>query len=340
MVRFVRKWLDLPISATLSGISLPRNQFGLNLLLPSVKFLQCQTVLRTALKSSSNDAIKSLWRSTGFGMNIQYDTYRNTRQVLKAVRQSHTDKLGSHLTSQGFLITFLLNHSLRTANSLWSSAQSKLPKNIFNFTVRYLNNTLATRKNLKLWNLSQTSDCSFCFQPASLLHVVAYLSEGRFTWRYDSALNFLASTFQYLNHCTFYVDLPQYRSPSLVTGDDLRPDMLISTPSNAIYVLELSVGFETNLDNNADRKVSKYRYLLNDLTSKYRHVKFVNLSISSLGIFGQSCDSFIQMCSDLTIGKAHTNYIITKLSTIIIRTTYYIFCMRTKPWTNPDLLSY
>ena len=247
------------------------------------------------------------------------------------MRQNHTDKLRSNLTSQGFLITFLLNHSLKTVNSLWSSAQSKLPKNIFNFTVRYLNNTLATRKNLKLWNLSQTSDCSFCFQPESLLHVVAgcrsYVSEGRFTWRHDSALNFLASTFQYLNQCTFYVDLPQYLSPSLVTGDDLRPDMLISTP-NTLYVLELSVGFETNLDNNADRKFSKYRYLLNDLTSKYRHVEFVNLSIGSLGIFGQSYNSFIQMCSDLTIDKAHTNYIITKLSTIIIRTTYYIFCMR------------
>ena len=88
-------------------------------------------------------------------------------------------------------------------------------------------------------------------------------------------------------------------------------------------------------------KFSKYRYLLNDLTSKYRHVRFVSLSIGSLEIFRQSCDSFIQMCSDLTIDKAHTNYIITKLSTIIIRTTYYIFCMRNnKPWTNPYLLSY
>ena len=46
-------------------------------------------------------------------------------------------------------------------------------------------------------------------------------------------------------------------------------------------------------------------YLLNDLTSKYRHVKFVNLSKGSLGIFGLSCDWFIQMCSDLTIDKAH-----------------------------------
>ena len=42
------------------------------------------------------------------------------------------------------------------------------------------------------------------------------------------------------------------------------------------------------LDNNANRQFSKYRYLLNDLASKYYHVKFVNLSIGSLGIFGQS----------------------------------------------------
>ena len=102
----------------------------------------------------------------------------------------------------------------------------------------------------------------------------------------------------------------------------------------------MSVGFETNLDDSVSRKFAKYRCLLNDLTSKYRLVKFVNLSIGSLGNFGQSCDSFIQICSDLTIDEAHTNYIITKLSILIIRTTYYIFCMGDKPWTNPYLLNY
>ena len=111
--------------------------------------------------------------------------------------------------------------------------------------------------------------------------------------------------------------------------------MLISTPS----VLELSVGFETNLDYNASRQYAKYRYLRNDLTSKYRHVKFANLSIGSIGIFGQSCDSFIQICSDLTIDEAYTNYIITKLTAIIIRTTYNIFCLRNKLWANPGHLS-
>ena len=134
-------------------------------------------------------------------------------------------------------------------------------------------------------------------------------------------LNFLASSLQCLNHCTFYVDLPQYLFPSLITGDDLRLDTLILA-SNTLCVVELSVGFETNLNNNASRKFEKHRYLLHDIEAKYCHVKFVNLSISSLGIFGQYCNSFIQMCTDLSINTGHTKYIITKLTSKAIRTTY------------------
>jgi hypothetical protein len=33
--KYVRKWLELPISATLSNIYLPYNKFGLNVILPS-----------------------------------------------------------------------------------------------------------------------------------------------------------------------------------------------------------------------------------------------------------------------------------------------------------------
>lgn len=48
----------------------------------------------------------------------------------------------------------------------------------------------------------------------------------------------------------------------------------------------------------------------------------VNLSTASLGIFGQSCDSFIQICSDLAINEGHINCIIGELSNTIIRTIF------------------
>ena len=69
---------------------------------------------------------------------IQYDLYRNTREVLKAVRTEHTQRLQNELTLQGATFSFLTDNSLKMANSLWSSVQSCMPPNIFNFTVRYL----------------------------------------------------------------------------------------------------------------------------------------------------------------------------------------------------------
>ena len=277
-------------------------------------------------------------------MNLQYDSYKNTKHVLKMVRHEHTGKLQSQLQSQGFIITFLLNHSLTQLNSLWSSAQSSLPKNIFNFTIRYLNNTLANRTNLHKWKLSSSPDCSFCLKPESLLHIVAgcksYLEDGRYTWRHNSALHFIASTLQCIKNSTMYADLPGFLSPCIVTGDHLRPDMLISTDSASIYIIELTVGFETNINLNAERKKDKYMQLTCDISSKYRSVNFINLSISSLGIFGKSFNSFIAMCNDLNIEKKTLNYALRKITAIIIRSTYYIFCMRNKPWTNPDLLTY
>ena len=74
--------------------------------------------------------------------------------------------------------------------------------------------------------------------------------------------------------------------------------------------------------------------------NKTKYIEFVNLSISSFGIFGNSSYSFLQICDDIGIDKHHLNFIVTKLSTIIIRTTSYIFCMRNNPWSQPELLSY
>ena len=59
---YIRKWLEVPISGTLSNAYLTNNKFGSNILPASVKFIQCQ--------SSPNDPIKELWKSTISNMII------------------------------------------------------------------------------------------------------------------------------------------------------------------------------------------------------------------------------------------------------------------------------
>ena len=180
-------------------------------------------------------------------------------------------------------------------------------------------------------------------QSETLQHVVSscksYLDEGRYTWRHISVLLFLASTFSSLKQCTVYADLPSFLSPCLITGDSLRPDLLLLIDEKILYILELTLGFETNIQNNSDRKAAKYSSLINDLCLSYSKVVFVNLSMGAIGVMGSSCNSLLSLLPELHFDKKITKRIIMKAMNISIRSSYYIFCRQNKPWTNPELLT-
>ena len=61
---------------------------------------------------------------------------------------------------------------------------------------------------------------------------------------------------------TVYADLPSFLSPCLITGESLRPDFLLLTENQSLYILELTLGFETNIQINSNRKAVQYNSLL------------------------------------------------------------------------------
>ena len=132
------------------------------------------------------------------------------------------------------------------------------------------------------------------------------------------------------------MDLPPFPNPSVITGDDFRPDLLILTKDNCLYILELTVGYETNLRNNINRKHLKYDKLIMDQRKKLNSVKFINFSISALGIFNKEPTSL----EDMHVDKTFARYLTKRITNIAIRSTYYIFCCRNKEWTKPDLLKF
>ena len=127
-------------------------------------------------------------------------------------------------------------------------------------------------------------DCSFFLHPESLLHIVAGCQQylDRFTLRHNTILNFIAKSLQpVINvHSSLYADVNGFLNPSLITGENYRPDLLFLIQSKCLYVLELTVGFECNLNNNAVRKKAKYLNLINEMSGNYRCVRFVNLAMS------------------------------------------------------------
>ena len=118
---------------------------------------------------------------------------------------------------------------------------------------------------------------------------------------------------------------------------ELRPDLL-AVKGATLYIMELTVGFEANIEKNAARKEAKYEELSRRLNDEYDEVNFVNVSMGSIGVFGKSCNSFLTMMSSIGIGEKSSTYIMKTAANIALRCSYYIFCRRNKQWKERSLL--
>ncbi|CAB3996333.1 Hypothetical predicted protein [Paramuricea clavata] len=211
--------------------------------------LQPLVTIRNTLKSSPNESIIHLWKSTTNHANIQYDQYSSTKEVIKSFRDVQEDKLTNQLTYQGSFFTSVLRFSLTQ------------------------------------------------FLPRSII-----------TWRHDSILNFIADNLPSEHIRTIYADtLSSFSNLSTITGDDYRPDLLILTKDNCLYILELTVGYETNLRNNVNRKYSKYKDMIMEQKKK--------------GVFDKESSGFIDMLEHFNLDKAHVIYVIKMIINIAIRRT-------------------
>ena len=144
----IRHWLEIPPCGSIEILLLSTTKYGINLLDISTKFGQSQVTIRKNLKESPNEDIRDLFQITSVGSNIKYDSFQSTREVLAPTRQSKTEKI-TGLKSQSEVITSVWQEALVSARSKWFSIEKVLPKNIFNFTVRYFSNTLATKSNMQ-----------------------------------------------------------------------------------------------------------------------------------------------------------------------------------------------
>ena len=194
------------------------------------------------------------------------------------------------LPASGLVITSIADYADKKFVTTWHKALSTLPKNIYSFVIRYLNNTLANNTNLSQWGLKNSGKCDICDSIQTLGHVVGgcitSLNEKRYNGRHDSILSVISNFVNSTRNIDFYCDMEGYINPSVITRTENRPDMIVILNEFTIFVLELTVGFETNIEINIKRKWVKYDEMLKHLDRRFSKVNFINLSMGALGIVG------------------------------------------------------
>ena len=182
---------------------------------------------------------------------------------------------------------------------LLSSAQQSMPKNSLSFSIT----TLLLQGKISV-NCPSLNHLHALYASRLNLSNTRSLAASRFlkmavkicaTTQFFSTLKKNISSF---SSSLLYAALRSFLSPSLITGESLRPDLLLITKNSSLYIMELTLRFESNMQINSNRKATKYKALITDLNLTYSDNKFVNLSLRALGILGTSSDSLISLFKD------------------------------------------
>ena len=91
--RYIRLWLEIPVNGTLNIVTQSKRKFGLGV----TRHTQCQVTFRNKLRKSGNHNIRKIHKLTS-NINIQYDQFNSTRDVLKRIRSSDITCIMEKLT--------------------------------------------------------------------------------------------------------------------------------------------------------------------------------------------------------------------------------------------------
>lgn len=195
-------------------------------------------------------------------------------------------------------------------NDMWHLAPLRI-----SFIIRSTYDQLPTGDNLKKWKLATDDKCPLCNGVQTLQHVLSAckvsLASGRYTWRHNQVLEKIVQAideaiaaprqaqakntgnmgiFQGASDWTVSADLATKRKyPAVIAEAGVRPDVVvISENSKTAVLVELTVPFETNMDQSHEFKIGKYEDLRDVLQKKGYKTYMFAVEVGARGFAGSS----------------------------------------------------
>jgi len=332
----VRRWLDLPPSATAHFLPLPAKWLGLDLVLPSMLAEVCQLNTALALRHSGDPKMAPL-QELG-GVRTPFKELLGLASKRKAMEAAKAAQITKHLGQlDGLQIQSVLLKALRvslTATELtnWSTHVALISPTIANFARKALIRCLPTNSNLHRWGKTPSDSCPACAAPETENHVLsnceAAAQQGRYTWRHNAVLKMLATHIQTHLSSTdgLYVDLPGFKNPSDIYTSIL-PDITVVRDGRA-SILELTCCYGKNVEASRQYKLNKYK---NPSASSTLSVPFFvhTAEVTCLG-FVPTTD-LASFCREAGIPPIPPT-MVRRMGEMSLRCSFYIFCSRHKKW--------
>ena len=239
------------------------------------------------------------------------------------------------LVKQGKYLEML---QLQNTDATWKSFVYNMPRGPMKFVLNASLDTLPTLANLSQWGKRTNNKCR-CGTKETLNHVLnccqLALTEGRYTYRHDCVLNYIASCLD-TDKYKCYMDIPGHQTtnggtlPPDVAVSTLEPDIVIVDRNNKkAAIFELTCPPEHRIETANTLKLNKYSHFNSD-----QHEMQVAVDAFEVG----SKTGHLTKDNKARLAKMHKyckkgiklKQFVSNISAITILGSYYIFNCRSQ----------
>ena len=364
--RYLRKWLNLPPSATRPILSSEVFDFGQVSLVAEkarvgayvrmrekaddrvLAVLDCRIARENTLQK---DSMKPTVRADNIYTSVKEKSPDvEPKQVVKLSRnqvvEEHEKKSLEHLSTLTVQGKFSNIIKYQQSDHFYRSIMFDLPHKQLSWLVRASIDCLPSFSNLRRWNKVLSHKCALCPRPETMWHVLngcdVALNQKRFNLRHDSILLHIVKQMK-ASKCKkrIIADLEGYRLPGghtipqdiVVTNE--RPDLvLIDEETGKIELFDLTscADRDSNIKNARIRKSNKYATLVSDIGDN--RATFTPFEVCSLGNIADESRKTLRKL----FGKSVSRQTFRTLGKIAISCSQLIFnSRRSEEWAAPAL---
>ncbi len=179
----------------------------------------------------------------------------------------------------------------------WKADIYGLPTRVAKFLLNSVLKSLPTKDNLHKWDKLISEACDLCGDWDTITHVHSgcklMLDQAKYTWHHDSILNKITEFVNQVNDSNLIINVDLGEKPwtippdLLVTSD--RPDLVVIDNIKIwIWILELTVPFENNVNRNHEYKCHKYGRLCIDHQRLCFNVKYFAIEIGCRAVISDN----------------------------------------------------
>jgi hypothetical protein len=355
--RFLKKWSGLARPANPSLLFLPPRKGGLGLPTLTGLYKKQQSALKVQLLLSHDHSVRAIAKhqlcletannrqkfrpseTAQLVMDAHPGVHRKV--LVKRVRNLIAAEEGEELATSLHALPQqggMARHFEGNAAAVWAKCLEKLPPEPLRFALNAAVDTLPTNCNLHRWGKRPSAMCPLCNgSRQSLQHVLNNCSKSmelrRYSDRHDQVLHILSSFVKRHLPPSFSMttDLhdQRYLFPQHITPTTLWPDIVWwSEEKRVLWLCELTISYETVMDDTHSRKLAKY----DDLVKRVREVGYqagcIAVEVGSRGLLVE--DELSQIQDILRApGRAITE-LAASISRAAILGSFRIWCSRNR----------